>query len=235
MNKTPSIVYNFSPAKRVVLFSIICLGFLAMGFFGGIVVSDKAEERLNQPLRVETLSLAPPPADYDIIEPMIDDPETQVEPVEEFEWAFTNLEEEVDCLAKNIYFESRNEDVMGQIAVGLATINRVKSHKFPDTVCEVVWEKRRHPETGRWVAQFSWTWDGKKDTPLEQHHWEESIRLAQAMLAEGILDNFVDITNGADHYHATYVNPWWSKHMRPVFLVGLHKFYIQKAPVVYRN
>ena len=46
--------------------------------------------------------------------------------------------EELYCLAKNIYFESRNQPKLGQIAVAQVTMNRVNSPKFPDSVCGVV-------------------------------------------------------------------------------------------------
>jgi N-acetylmuramoyl-L-alanine amidase len=57
---------------------------------------------------------------------------------------------QVECLAKNIYFESRGEPRKGQLAVGFVTLNRVDSNKYPDSVCEVVYQKIR----GR--CQFSW-------------------------------------------------------------------------------
>ena len=34
------------------------------------------------------------------------------------------------CLAETIYFEARNQDLQGQIAVGLVAMNRVKSSSF---------------------------------------------------------------------------------------------------------
>ena len=46
--------------------------------------------------------------------------------------------EELYCLSKNIYFESRNQPTLGQIAVGQVTMNRVNSPRFPNTVCGVV-------------------------------------------------------------------------------------------------
>ena len=42
------------------------------------------------------------------------------------------------CLALNVYFEARSEDVVGQYAVAEVTLNRVASDRFPDTVCDVV-------------------------------------------------------------------------------------------------
>lgn len=132
---------------------------------------------------------------------------------------------EVDCLAKNIYFEARSESRKGQIVIGLVTINRVLSKSFPNTICGVVWQQRTHPEYGNNVAQFSWTWDGKPDIPKNGKAWESSQHLAHAMLAEKSLFNFYDFTNGATHYHATYVNPYWNKHFTKIGQVDKHIIY----------
>jgi spore germination cell wall hydrolase CwlJ-like protein len=51
------------------------------------------------------------------------------------------LDKEIRCLAKNIYFEARNEPTLGQIAVAFVTLNRVDSNQFPDTICTVVEQK----------------------------------------------------------------------------------------------
>lgn len=32
-------------------------------------------------------------------------------------------------------------------------------------------------------------------------------------------------TNGADHYHADYCNPYWNKHMKITAIIGRHIFY----------
>ena len=39
---------------------------------------------------------------------------------------------ERECLALNMYFEARNQDWEGIIAVGLVTLNRVADSRFPD-------------------------------------------------------------------------------------------------------
>lgn len=57
---------------------------------------------------------------------------------------------EVRCLARAMYFEARGESVAGQIAVAQVTLNRVKAEKFPDTVCNVVHEKRHGS------CQYTW-------------------------------------------------------------------------------
>jgi len=69
---------------------------------------------------------------------------------------------EVHCLALNIYHEARGETFEGKLAVAAVTLNRVRHKRFPDGVCEVVWQPR----------QFSWTHDGKTDRPYNQKAWE---------------------------------------------------------------
>jgi len=67
--------------------------------------------------------------------------------------------EQLYCGAQNIYHESRGESNLGQIAVAHVVRNRVESPKYPNTVCEVVWQPK----------QFSWTHDGRSDeTKIEK-------------------------------------------------------------------
>ena len=44
----------------------------------------------------------------------------------------------VFCLALNIYYEARNQPVVGQIAVSQVVLHRVKDKRYPNTVCKVV-------------------------------------------------------------------------------------------------
>lgn len=142
-------------------------------------------------------------------------------------WEYESLEDEIQCMALNIYFEARGEDRKGQLAVGLVTINRVLSKKYPNSVCDVVWQQNKNKK-GKLIAQFSWTLDGLHDTPLEMESWEESKRLAEGLLAEGTLFNLVDFTYGSTHYHANYVDPAWSKTLTKTIVVGDHLFYTYK-------
>ena len=122
---------------------------------------------------------------------------------------------ELKCLADNIYFESLIEPIAGQIAVANVTMNRVKSEWFPNTVCEVVWQSK----------QFSWTHDGRSDTPLVGKQYNAIYKLAE-MVYTGKIN---DITEGATFYHADYVTPAWAKKMdRKVVKIGRHIFYWNK-------
>ena len=121
---------------------------------------------------------------------------------------------EVECLAKNIYFEGRGETVKGQIAIAEVTANRVKSKQFPDTFCEVV---KQGPISTWYLAekykvvpllhkcQFSWYCDGKSDTPTDLWSWGRAINIAvNTMTGEN-----KDPTNGSMYYHNDKVNPNW--------------------------
>ena len=115
------------------------------------------------------------------------------------------------CLALAIYWEARSEPVLGQIAVAHVILNRVDSDKYPNNLCEVVYDHK----------QFSFFWDGKPDKPLEERHWEFS-KLVANMVLKGL---YLDVTKGSTHYHAEYVKPFWSKGVKPLIVIGRHIFY----------
>lgn len=139
-------------------------------------------------------------------------------------WEYTNLNDEKECLAKNLYFEARGQPLEGQLAVALVTINRVKSARFPNSICNVVWQQN-HSRTGKLVAQFSWTLDGKSDVPVNTRAWNSSYRLADVILSGGSINSFYDFTDGALFYHAVYVAPYWKHEMELVTAIGDHIFY----------
>lgn len=125
------------------------------------------------------------------------------------------------CLALNMYFEARDQGITGMLMVAEVTMNRVADSRFPDTVCEVVWQRK----------QFSWTHDGLSDTPdTSTHHNALAWRNAQA-LAEGILKGTEAMLGlEATHYHATYVEPSWAQALEKVGEHGDHVFYVWRKP-----
>jgi spore germination cell wall hydrolase CwlJ-like protein len=130
------------------------------------------------------------------------------------------VEEEVHCLALNIYFEARGETEMGQRAVGHVVMNRVAHTGYPSTVCAVV---RQGGEKKRHRCQFSWWCDGQSDKPGNQTAWDQSLRIARQIYAGTLRD----ITDGALWYHATYVTPYWSKVLLQGDKIGQHIFYLE--------
>ena len=122
---------------------------------------------------------------------------------------------EVECLAKNIYFEAGSEPRAGKIAVAEVTMNRVKSKKFPRSVCGVVYQKTRG------TCQFSWVCEGKK-TIRSRTAWTESLQIAENIL---ISKKKYGIIGSAMYFHADYVEPAWAEEKRLIAKIGAHIFY----------
>ncbi len=121
---------------------------------------------------------------------------------------------ELKCLADNIYYEAGNQSTTGKLAVAAVTINRVKSPKFPKSVCSVVYQKTRG------TCQFSWVCEGKKRIRSQQQY-AESKRIAEKVLLSGA--NHGIFGRNVLFYHADYVNPRWN--LRRVTKIGDHIFY----------
>jgi len=133
-------------------------------------------------------------------------------------------EQELRCIAKNIYFESRNQSVAGRAAVGLVTINRMHDKRWPNTACGVVYQaKKRYNVILRNQCQFSWYCDGLSDTIRVMSDWDDAIY--QARNAVRLINGGADFTDGATHYHSTSVNPWWAPSYKFVVRIDDHKFY----------
>ncbi|MDX1424290.1 MAG: cell wall hydrolase [Kiloniellales bacterium] len=125
---------------------------------------------------------------------------------------------DLDCLALNIYFEARNEDLEGKRAVGHVVMNRVRDAAFPATVCQVIRDGGERADGG---CQFSWWCDGRSDTPLDNLAWRESREIAWDILRGTTRDP----TRGALWYHADYVAPAWRTDFDGGRQIGRHIFY----------
>ena len=140
-----------------------------------------------------------------------------------------NRAKQVECLAKNIYFEARNEPFAGQFAVALVTLNRVYDDTFPNTVCEVVYQgihtKRGFPKRNR--CQFSWYCDGISDVTKNVRAWKDTQKIANlAMISYGSMKSQgLDYTEGAIYYHTHEIKPRWSNSYPKVGRIGDHIFY----------
>ena len=60
--------------------------------------------------------------------------------------AETDLNEQVECIATNIYHEARNQSELGMRAVAWVTLNRVQHESYPNTACGVVYDAVRYPD-----------------------------------------------------------------------------------------
>ena len=140
---------------------------------------------------------------------------------------------EITCLAKNMYFEARSEGIAGVVATTQVVYNRVNSEEYPDTICEVIeqakisqwWLKEKgivKPIKNK--CQFSWFCDGYSDEPKDDKTYSELFELADQFI-NGEHEGMIDITGGALWYHADYVHPRWANHLEVTTKVGRHIFY----------
>lgn len=115
------------------------------------------------------------------------------------------------CLALNIYHEIRGGDARDQWAVAFVTWNRTKRAVFnAKSVCAAVWAP----------GQFSWTrWSMRTQLPKETKAWHECQRKA-ALFISG--ERMKDPTNGSTHFNGSLRN--WSKGLVGIFRIGTHWF-----------
>jgi len=135
------------------------------------------------------------------------------------------------CMALNIYHEARSDNLAGQYAVADVVLNRVRDSRWPSTICDVVkegplsqWYLEEHGKEVpvRHKCQFSWWCDGKSDSVNETNSWRKAQVIAYQIVKNNL---FRGITEGATHYHATYVDPSWNKRFAHIGRIGEHLFY----------
>lgn len=118
-------------------------------------------------------------------------------------------QDDILCLAKNIYHEARSETLLGQLAVAQVTVNRALHPRFRDTLCGVVYSPH----------QFSWT--SKPKRVRDPKAWQQALDIARGVVSGTLwIPGFT-----ATHYHTTKVNPRWNRKLRQLAIIGQHIFY----------
>jgi len=164
---------------------------------------------------------------------------------------------ELDCLARNIYYEAGLESEEGQVAVGLVTINRSRDQKYPSTICGVVNQKTtfsvprtvthiRQVTTGMifktvtkiketetvWtsyaVCQFSWRCENVRKINYTDSRWTNSVAVAQELLAGGYQE-LRDKYADIEYFHEKHIHPAWARTKRQIIRIGGHIFYADKT------
>ena len=136
------------------------------------------------------------------------------------------IETALMCLALNTYHEAKNQSMIGQVATAQVVMNRVADSRYPNTVCGVVKQGPKYKGSDipvRHKCQFSWHCDGKSDEPKrDSKEWFKAQDYARIVLSGRIA---LDVTEGATHYHATYVRPAWAKTKTRTTRIESHIFY----------
>ena len=159
---------------------------------------------------------------------------------------------DIDCLARNIYYEAGSEPEEGKVAVAMVTINRVRDGRFGNSVCSVVNQRTQtvrsrevttvkmvktgyfgRPEPVKQtqmvvqnveVCQFSWRCMFVHKPKDSDERWDESQRVA-AELINGNYASWQVKYSEALYFHATAVHPTWARQKHYVSRVGGHFFY----------
>jgi N-acetylmuramoyl-L-alanine amidase len=144
----------------------------------------------------------------------VDAPDTESRSLHELVAAYASAEvpnAELECLAGAVYFESKGEPLMGQLAVAEVILNRASSGRFPASICGVVKQK----------SQFSFVRGGRIPAiPRSSEAWRKAVAIAHIAnedLAKGGVGE-------AMFFHARYVSPGWRRLTR-VASIGNHIFY----------
>lgn len=131
---------------------------------------------------------------------------------------FSITQKEIKCLEKNLWHESRGENLYGLMAVAKTTLNRARMEGWPPDVCKVVYQPK----------QFSWTSKSEKNQQikLKNNIDKQSYSLVQLATQLSITAEMlqIDFMNGATYYHTTSVNPTWGRKMEVVGVIGDHIF-----------
>jgi len=163
---------------------------------------------------------------------------------------------DVDCLAKNIYYEAGSEPEEGKVAVAMVTINRVRDGRFGKTVCSVVDQRTtrvksievtetRMVQTGLFgrpeavkqkslvvqnvdVCQFSWRCMFVRKPKDSDDRWAASQEVATRLL-RGDYSTWQNKYGDALYFHSTSIRPAWAKSKQYLNRIGGHYFYSDRS------
>ena len=164
---------------------------------------------------------------------------------------------DLECLARNIYYEAGSEPEEGKAAVGLVTINRSRSGNFPTTICGVVNQRtnlsvphqvtRTHTVTegvvfkktrqvretvtvwtSHAICQFSWRCEHARNIRKNDARWDASLDVAQTLL-DGGYEEYRDKYRDALYFHERHIHPSWARQKSRIDRVGGHIFYAERV------
>lgn len=121
-----------------------------------------------------------------------------------------SVDADLTCLAGAIYFESKGEPLDGQLAVANVVINRMKSGRFPRSICAVVTQP----------GQFSFVRGGRMPgVSVSNPAYRTALAVAQVAMER----HWESPVASALFFHARHVAPGWR--LTRVGTVGSHIFY----------
>jgi spore germination cell wall hydrolase CwlJ-like protein len=178
-------------------------------------VADDVQAPTADAAPVATPEIAPAPAPAPVVEAPVVVPQPKLTASSLAELVAktpkpAEISPELRCLAGAVYFESKGESLIGQLAVAHVVINRTESGRFPRSICGVVHQP----------SQFSFVRRGKMPPiAMNSKQWSNAVAIAQ--IAQN--DGWKNQAPGALFFHATHVSPGWKR--ARVARIDNHIFY----------
>ena len=132
-----------------------------------------------------------------------------------------NIERQLTCLARNVFYEANGEPMAGQMAVAQVTVNRSKSDLFPNDLCAVV--AQATVIEGDKICQFSWYCDSRANKNKVIDKNSASYIAAKKVLVDGQQVAKIDKDVMWFHEDSVKVNPRWPH--KVATKIGNHVFY----------
>lgn len=133
------------------------------------------------------------------------------------------LDPQCQKLAEAIFFEGRGESKKGQIAIAYTIVNRRDDWRWPDTINQVVTQKRKG------VCQYSYECELNRSEKISKIEKEIGAWTYALGIAFDVFNfNVADVTDGADHYYnpaKVKHKPRFAKEYAFVETIGKHKFF----------
>lgn len=142
----------------------------------------------------------------------------------------------VQCLAENVYWESRKEPYLGQEMVAYVTLARAHDHHpwwGGSTLCGVVFYAKHHAD-GRITPAFTWTVEPAAHAyPGRWWQWARAVYIATSMSlfprvpVEGLKEARYYLNSRTSQ---TRDACWFEKSLVELAAVGHHRFYRNLRP-----
>lgn len=129
--------------------------------------------------------------------------------------ATAGQDRQMECLAKAVYWEARNQPFPAQVAVAQVVLNRVADGRFRPDICGVVFQRNSRG------CQFTWACDRRKRQPRDQQAWAVARQAAYAAT-----DDHRDMVRGAIFFHDSSIRRW--PHLERTARIGQLIFYKER-------
>ena len=143
---------------------------------------------------------------------------------------------QLNCLAKNIFYEAGGEPFNGQAAVARVVMNRIASG-FGKDPCSVIYQashvdKLIDNEIQKVkLCQFSWVCEGKGEPNKNSPRYKQAEQIAYDVLAH---DAYTEVLpKSALFFHNLTVDPLWP--YKQVAKIGNHIFYSRAKKSTQKN